>query len=434
MLGESSLGMLDQKPQITEITPTHMMPPLSRPIRIGMIAMTDLENPNAISGMPFRTAAALRRQGIEILPILARDALAPNPSFFRKIAIQARSIRIRRTPMWVKQIFDALFPKQTRRSALRRARSLSRCTQKNLEALLVNGERIDALFGCCISTALYAIETDLPIIYFSDATAPVIQPNYAVLSSRGDAFREALHDIEHTSLMKTHMAVFAAPIARDSAINDFGMDPQRTRVVAMGANVYPADPESVTAPASPPTEASCEMLIVAADPVRKRVDLATEVAEILRQRGINATLHVVGRGTERSNSSEAVNAIGVLKLSEADDRVRHQELLRDCHLQLLPSLGEAFGIAPCESAHFARPAVVAGAGGLPFVVRDGETGIVMPVDADASAWADSIESLIRNPEHYKKMSIQALDRARTELNWDAWGAAMRSIIAEQIQS
>lgn len=411
-----------------------MNPAKPNPIRVGMIAMSDLGDPNPISGMPFRMATALREQGIDILPIPAWNTDSRASNLSTRASDRLSRIYHRRTPMWVKRAMDTLLPGHTRSAVLKRARTLSGCAQSSLDSLIQRGERIDALFGCCISSALYQLKTDLPIIYFSDATSPLLKMTYPVLALRGSSFRQALHEVEQASLQRTSVAIFAAPVTQQSAIDDFGIDPTRTRVVAMGAHVYPDEPDTVDAPADAPTKEHCNLLIVAADPIRKRVDLATRVAEILRQRGINATLNVVGPGTKRSNTSPAVNSIGPLRLSQPEDRIRHQDLLRDCHLQLLPSRGEAFGIAPCESAHFARPSIVAGAGGLPFVVLDGQTGVVLDIDADANQWAEAIGLLIEEPQRYQALSIKALERARSELNWTSWGRRVRSAILEQIGS
>ncbi|MCA9302650.1 MAG: glycosyltransferase family 4 protein [Phycisphaerales bacterium] len=404
------------------------------PIRVGMIALSDLDDPNPISGMPYRMAASLRAQGIEIVPLPAQKHAQTGRSLFRRAVDRAMWIHKKRTPMWVKRAIDTTLPFIPRSAALRRARSLSACAQSNLEQALARGTRIDALFGCCISSALYSLRTDLPVIYFSDATSPVLQSTYPVLALRGRSYRDALREVEHQALQCVDVAVFAAPSTQYSAIHDFGVPEECTRVVPMGAHVYPSDPGSIVAPTDAPTRDSCELLIVAADPVRKRVDLATETAEILRSRGIRATLHVVGPGTPRSRASGAVDSVGPLRLSDRNDRVRHQKLLADCHLQLLPSLGEAFGIAPAESAHFARPSIVADAGGLPFVVLDGQTGVVMPIDADPSAWADAVERIVEQPESYRAMSSRALERAREKLSWDAWGRDLRAIIEAEISN
>jgi glycosyltransferase involved in cell wall biosynthesis len=402
-------------------------------IRVGMIAMTDLDDPNPISGMPYRMAESLRHQGVEIVPIPAWESAPEQGSVGRRASNRIVQIHHRRTPMWIRRAHDNLRPGATRAKVFRRVTRLSGLAQSNLDALIESGVQLDALFGCCISSAMYALETDIPMVYFSDATSKIIQKTYPMLALRGDAFREALYEVEKVSVAKTWAAVFAAPSTQKSAIDDLGIEPEKTSVVAMGAHVVPGVDEVIESPASCPTRSSCRILIVAADPVRKRVDLATRATEILCERGIDAKLSVIGKGTKVSRGSHAVESVGPLRLSDPDDRTRHQKLLRECHIQFLPSLGEAFGIAPCESAHYARPSIVAGAGGLSFVIRDGQTGIVLDVDADAKAWADAAESWIDDPERYRAMSIAGLERARDELNWDAWGASLRRILDEQIQ-
>lgn len=403
-------------------------------LRVGMIAMSDLDCPDYLSGMPHQMAKALRHQGIEIIPIPAYEQTGKPPSIPSRVRNRLRGIFYRRTAVQFRRSLDDLFPGRTRSAVLSHARFLSQTTQKNLDQLLEHGEQLDAIFGCCISTAMYDLNTNIPLFYFSDATSVLLRTSYPMFTSRGPSFRAALTEVEKTSVAKATQAVFASAITRQSAIADLGMDPIKTSVVAMGGNVFPNDPVTVVAPAEPPTQKKCELLIVAADPIRKQVDLATQATALLRQRGTNAVLHVIGPGTRLSNHSDAVEAVGPLRLSDPNDRARHQQLLRNCHLQLLPSLGEAYGIAPIESAHYARPSIVSSAGGLPFVVLDGRTGIVIDVKSDALTWAMAIESLIDDPDRYCMMSRLALMRARNEFNWSAWGQKISSLIVEQIMA
>jgi len=403
-------------------------------LRVGMIAMSDLDFPKYLSGMPYQMAKALRQQEIEIIPIPAYEQTGKPPSIPSTVRNRLWRILHPRTPVQFQKSLDNLLPGRTRSAVLSHALLLSQTTQKNLDQLLEHGEQLDAIFGCCTSTAMYNLKTDLPLIYFSDATPILLRTNYPTYTSRGPSFHAALTEVEKTSVAKATQAIFASTIAQQSAIADLGMDPVKTTVVAMGANVYPNDPATVVAPAEPPTREKCELLIVAADPIRKRVDFAIQITELLRQRGTNAVLHVVGPRTRLSNRSDAVEAVGPLRPSDPEDRTRQQHLLRNCHLQLLPSLGEAYGIAPIESAHFARPSIVSSAGGLPFVVLDRQTGIVLDVKNDALTWAMAIESLIDDPDRYCMMSRRALRRARSELNWSVWGEKISSLMVEQIRA
>lgn len=397
---------------------------------MGFISAKPISNPNFLSGMPYHMSQALQRQGFEIVPICEHPER--QPTLTQRLVRRLNWERRRRTPPPLRKLLDHTLPQRARNALLRKVTRRSHTIQTQIDALTDPSTQPDILFGCCISFTLYALHTQLPIVYFSDATSFILRDAYPALSKRGPAHIQTIHDIERTSVDRASAAIFASPVVRDSAIHDLRIDPDRTHVVPMGANVTPDRPELVHAPAPGPTREDCQLLIIAADPIRKRVDLALEATELLRQRGINATLHIVGPGTQRSSTSPAAQPVGRLKLSDPIDRQTHQRLLRDCHIQLLPSLGEAFGIAPIESAHFARPAIVAGAGGLSFVVQHDQTGLVLDPTADATAWAHAIESLIDDPTRYQRLSEAALHRARAELNWDAWGAAVTQIIRDTL--
>lgn len=394
-------------------------------LRVGMIFLTDPANPGALSGMPFQMAAALRAQGMEIVPLWALDPVTNRTDVLARVARRARGEFMSCVPRGVWRRMDDLFQDRTRRIVLKRGLRASSHLQG-----LIREQSLDVLFGVCISTALYGLETDLPIVYFSDATSPIINGTYPGPASRGNARKSALLEMERISLTRVARAGFASPQTLLSALRDLHVPAERASVVPMGAHVTPSDPSSVRAPAQHPTARDCRLLIVAADPVRKRVDLGVRVAETLRARGIHATLSVVGPGTRLSRRSKGVESVGPLRLSHPEDAQRHRDLLRACHIQLLPSVGEAFGIAPAESAHFARPSIVSDTGGLPFVVLHDRTGMVLPVAADHRAWADAVGGLVRDPERYRRYSMGALVRAREELNWSAWATRVVGLMRE----
>lgn len=399
-----------------------------------MIALTDPDDPNQLSGMPHNMARALRAQGVRVTPLVATDGTVAtrNP-----LAARIARAHRRRSPQALKKLLDNLFPGPTVRAFRRRSEALAQSVTAQLAQIdtpesRAAGEAPDLLFGVCIATAIARLETDIPIVYFSDATSPIINATYPAFAERGEALKQARQNAERDALARVTRAVFAAPATMQSALEHLGVPESRAHVVPMGAHVVPADPRTITAPAAPPTRRDCRLLVIAADPVRKRVDLAVRTAELLRKTGVHATLSVVGPGTPLARRSDAVDFVGTLRLSCPDDAQTHRALLRACHLQLLPSLGEAFGIAPAESAHFARPSIVSAAGGLPFVVLHDDTGIVMPVDAGPQQWAQAIARLVDDPARYRLYSAAALARARTKLTWSAWGASMVSIMHQTL--
>ena len=123
----------------------------------------------------------------------------------------------------------------------------------------------------------------------------------------------------------------------------------------------------------------------------------------------SARLTLVGRETERSRESAVVDHMGWLRLSDAGDRRKHQDVLASSHLMILPSTGEGAAISPAEAAHFGRPSIVSDVVGLPTVVKHGKTGIVMPLaTSTVTDYVDAIERLVEDPTEYRRLSAGAL--------------------------
>lgn len=395
-------------------------------LRVGFLSTQNPQDPNAVSGMPFSAFHALRDEGLNVIELSIHDTEAPTPLLARwmdKVPFGSASKSVlRRARNKVRRLKEkAMTPweyDRTIREAIRR----SRRTQEKVES-----SNVDVLVGVCMSTMLYQLETTVPIVYASDTTAKLINESYPTWQSRSKGYQRACDEIERAALQRC--AIFAAPskCTMASAINDYNVPEERVRLVELGSHVVPS--ASKIDPA-PPSRDDLQLVLVAADPYRKRLDLCIEIAELLQDRGWNVTLNYIGPEHPRAKSSPVVHWHGRLRLSDPDDRRIHEDVLSRSHWMLLPSLAEAFGIAPGEAAHFGRPSLVSDVGGLPTVVQDGKTGFVLTVDAPAAAYADALESVSTDPSRYAEMSAAALERAQTKLTWGAWARRIHEILLE----
>jgi D-inositol-3-phosphate glycosyltransferase len=73
---------------------------------------------------------------------------------------------------------------------------------------------------------------------------------------------------------------------------------------------------------------------------------------------------------------------------------------------IMPSHYESFGMVALEAMACGTPVVASQVGGLAFLVKDGQTGFVVP-DGDPDALGERLADLIRNPDQRQRLGQQA---------------------------
>lgn len=97
-------------------------------------------------------------------------------------------------------------------------------------------------------------------------------------------------------------------------------------------------------------------------------------------------------------------------------------LYQQASVCVVPSHYESFGLVALEAMACGVPVVAARAGGLPEVIEDGMTGLLVPA-GDAPALANAIVSLLRDREERTQMGSAGRERARTKFSIEEHSAA-----------
>jgi N-acetyl-alpha-D-glucosaminyl L-malate synthase BshA len=148
----------------------------------------------------------------------------------------------------------------------------------------------------------------------------------------------------------------------------------------------------------------CEAIVVHVSNFRpvKRVELVLEIFNRIQKR-IGARLIMIGDGPDRLAVERQAADYGI---ADVVDFVGEQQdlvpWLSAADLFLLPSSQESFGLAALEAMSCSVPVIASRVGGLPDVIRHGETGFVFDPD-DIQAMADCGIDLLRNPA--RRLSI-----------------------------
>ncbi|MBV8479329.1 MAG: glycosyltransferase family 4 protein [Actinobacteria bacterium] len=87
-----------------------------------------------------------------------------------------------------------------------------------------------------------------------------------------------------------------------------------------------------------------------------------------------------------------------------------QSAIENAAVVVVPSMGEGFGMVALEAMERARPVIAASIGGLGELVRDGETGVLVP-PGDAAALAAAIVRVAGDPELARRMGEAGRQRA-----------------------
>lgn len=120
---------------------------------------------------------------------------------------------------------------------------------------------------------------------------------------------------------------------------------------------------------------------------------------------------------------EALGLTGAVEFHGAKDQTALPDYYAAAAAVLVPSDYESFGMVALEAMASGTPVIASEVGGLAFLVRDGETGYLVPA-RDPEALADRITWLLRDPDKLARMRTAAAELAR-RYTW--------SSIADQLQ-
>jgi glycosyltransferase involved in cell wall biosynthesis len=151
------------------------------------------------------------------------------------------------------------------------------------------------------------------------------------------------------------------------------------------------------------------LTVVGAVDRNKGQDVAVRSAAMLIERGLDVTVDLVGPIPDPAFAGEVAELAGQLGLGS---RLRWRGEVPDpdaafaeADLVLVPSRGETLSLVAIEALARRLPLVASGVGGLLDVVRDGETGVLVP-PGDARGFADGVAQIAADPRRADAMAAR----------------------------
>ena len=151
----------------------------------------------------------------------------------------------------------------------------------------------------------------------------------------------------------------------------------------------------------------------------KRHDVFVQAAAHLAPRHPETHFVIVGDGDEKRNLERQVRDLGLqdrISFTGHIDEVDTALSLFD--INVLTSESESFPYALLEGARMAKPTVATPVGGVPDLVSEGQTGLLVPV-GEPKELADRIETLLQCPDLRQKLGSNLYDHARCNFSLEA---------------
>ncbi|MGN6435064.1 MAG: glycosyltransferase family 4 protein [Agriterribacter sp.] len=282
------------------------------------------------------------------------------------------------------------------------------------------------------SLPLSLLETKKKKVFYTDATFAGVSEFYKEYSNLCSENERAAHYLQQQILDSCSLAIYTSDWAAKTAIEYYGADPQRVKVVPFGANIEDKrNLEIVRKIIEARSSTECHLVFLGVDWERKGGDIATEAVRILNERGVKAFLHVAGiRKMPLNPLPPYVINHGFISKSTEEGRRQFDQLMELSHFLLLPTRAEAFGLVFCEANSYGIPNVATNVGGIPTIIKDGVNGQKFNLSDTAEIYADYIESVFTNKKLYNELALSSFGEYEARLNWKVSGKKIMSMLKE----
>jgi alpha-maltose-1-phosphate synthase len=192
-----------------------------------------------------------------------------------------------------------------------------------------------------------------------------------------------------------------SPDPSTDVITQYGVDPNRPYVLFIGRITRQKGvPHLVRAAKGFRPEAQVVLCAGAADTPELDAEFRSLVADLERER------------------------TGIIWISEMIPREHAVQMLSHATVFACPSVYEPLGIVNLEAMACKAPVVASAVGGIPEVVDDGVTGLLVPYDEKdpegfERAFAEKVNELLDDPVRAKEMGEAGRERAVTQFGWEA---------------
>lgn len=299
----------------------------------------------------------------------------------------------------------------------------ARLTGLSIDKRLV--DKCDYLFFPGGAQYILHREIGKPFIYYTDASIFGLIDYY--IKGYSKFSYNVSKKMEAKAVQLARINIRSSKWAADSVINDCGGDPAHNYVLEFGPNIDTKDIKRV----KPYNNGELHILFSGVDWERKGGETAFNTVKLLRAKGIDAHLYIVGiKELDKKYQCDFVTNVGFLNKNNPKQYAQYINFFEQCNVLLLPTKAECSAIVFSEAAAFGIPIYTYDTGGTTNYVLDGINGRTLKLGSDSNDFADAIIHDIENNK-LREFSDNDEELVRKKLSWQAWSKRFREIMTKE---
>lgn len=304
--------------------------------------------------------------------------------------------------------------------SVKMTKAYSKKAKKIVERYLKN--QYDYIFCTNNVGAIAEVETNIPIIYFSDCVAANMFEYYWFGAS--EKTKKEANNITQKALDNSAKIVLTSNWAKNEALSFYGIDSKKIVVANVGANIETAD-------IFPINHDGINLLFVGVDWERKGAQIAIDCVEWLNKHDETNkyTLHLIGCEPPYEIQSKHVKVYGFLNRNIDDEKELLESIRRISDIFILPTKAECAGIVFCEASAYGIPSITYDTGGIGDYVINDYNGFRLPINSSGEEFGKLIKELITRG-NLPELKCNARKMYEEKLNWAKTGEIIKETFNE----
>ena len=297
---------------------------------------------------------------------------------------------------------------------------------KQVNEKLLNDD-VDVIFSPG-TIPIAKLETNKPIVFWTDATFAGMIDFYPGFSNLCKESIKNGNRMEKSALQRCELAIYSSEWAANTAIQNYGIDETKVKVVPFGANIKCSrtNDDVKNLIEKRPID-KCKLLFMGVDWTRKGGNIAIRVTKELNKLGLQTELTIAGCQPILDEPLPTfIKSLGFVSENKKDD------LFAESHFFILPSKADCTPIVFCEANSFGVPCLTTNVGGIPTIIKGGLNGKTFSEDADIEEYCTYIAHLFSDYGQYKKLAISSFNEYQSRLNWAVAGQEIKKLLNDFI--